>query len=36
MNEVKEWLASKINGWELDYIGLEGIQYQESFGVTTF
>lgn len=36
VNEVKEWLASKINGWELDYIGLEGIQYQESFGVTTF
>ena len=36
VNEVKEWLLSKIKDWEIDYIGLEGIQYQESFGVTTF
>lgn len=35
-HEINEWLQSKIYSWELDYIGLEGIQYQENFGVTTF
>lgn len=36
MNEVKEWLVSMIINWRPDFIGLEGIQYQSSAGVTTF
>lgn len=35
-HKVKEWLISMINLWKPDIIGIEGIQYQESFGVTTF
>ena len=36
MNEIKEWLLSMIVNWKPDFIGLEGIQYQSSAGVTTF
>lgn len=36
VHEINEWLQSKIYNWEIDVVGLEGIQYQESFGVTTF
>ncbi len=35
-NEVKEWLVSMITNWRPDFVGLEGIQYQSSAGVTTF
>lgn len=35
-NMVKMWLISMINNWKPDYIGLEGIQFEQKFGVTTF
>ena len=35
-HEVKEWLISMIENWKPDIIGLEGLQYQQNFGVTTF
>lgn len=37
-HEIKEWLISMVNSWEIDYVGIEGIQYQEKIngGVTTF
>lgn len=35
-HQIKQWLISMINNWEVDYVALEGIQYQERFGVTTF
>lgn len=34
--EVKEWLTSMIQNWDPDVLGIEGIQYQKNFGVTTF
>jgi Holliday junction resolvasome RuvABC endonuclease subunit len=34
--EIKEWMVSIIENWKIDFIGLEGIQYQKNFGVTTF
>lgn len=34
--QVKEWLVSMIENWKIDMVGLEGIQYEEKFGVTTF
>lgn len=36
IHEVKEWLISMIDNYQPDVIGIEGIQYQQSFGVTTF
>ena len=35
-HRVKEWLVSMVHLWKPDLIGIEGIQYQDSFGVTTF
>lgn len=35
-HEVKVWLISMIENWQCDLIGIEGIQYQEKMGVTTF
>lgn len=35
-HEVKVWLISMIENWHCDLIGIEGIQYQENMGVTTF
>lgn len=35
-HDVKIWLMSMIENWKPDVVGIEGIQYQESFGVTTF
>lgn len=35
-HEVKVWLMSMIENWKCDIIGIEGIQYQEKMGVTTF
>lgn len=37
-HQVKEWLISMINTHQIDYIGFEGIQYQQNqqMGVTTF
>ena len=35
-HQVKEWLISMIENWKPDIIGIEGIQYQKNFGVTTF
>lgn len=36
INMLKMWLLSMIEKWKPDYIGLEGIQYEQYFGVTTF
>lgn len=35
-HEVKIWLVSMIENWKPDIVAIEGIQYQQSFGVTTF
>ena len=35
-HQVKEWLISMIENWKPDIVGIEGIQYQKNFGVTTF
>lgn len=35
-NMIKMWAASMINNWKPDYIGIEGIQFEKEFGVTTF
>jgi Holliday junction resolvasome RuvABC endonuclease subunit len=34
--QAKHWLVSIIENWKPDMVGLEGIQYEEKFGVTTF
>lgn len=36
IHSVKVWLTSMIENWKPDLIGIEGIQYQQEFGVTTF
>ena len=36
IHNIKEWLISMIENWKPDIIGIEGIQYQQNFGVTTF
>lgn len=33
---IKTWLLSMIANWRPDFVGIEGIQYEERFGVTTF
>lgn len=33
---IKEWLISIIKTFNIDFVGIEGIQYQEKMGVTTF
>ena len=35
-HEVKEWVLSMVSNWKVDKVGIEGIQYQQSIGVTTF
>ena len=35
-HSVNEWFISMITNWQPDIIGIEGIQYQQQFGVTTF
>lgn len=35
-HEIKLWLISMVENWQCDIIGIEGIQYQQSMGVTTF
>lgn len=35
-NTIKNWLLNMIHNWQPDYVGLEGIQYQQNMGVTTF
>ena len=34
--QVKQWMISLIDQYEIDFVGLEGIQYQTAAGVTTF
>ena len=34
--DVKHWMISLIDQYEVDFIGLEGIQYQSTIGVTAF
>ena len=34
-HKIKEWLISMIENWQPDYIGLEGVQFQETSGVRT-
>jgi len=36
MHSVNEWFESMIQNWNPDVVGIEGIQYQAQFGVTTF
>ena len=36
IHDVRMWLISLIDNWEPDLIGIEGIQYEQNFGVTTF
>lgn len=36
IHEVREWLISMIDSYKPDIIGIEGIQYQQQIGVTTF
>lgn len=33
---IKNWLISMIQNWQPDLIALEGIQFQQNMGVTTF
>lgn len=33
---VKNWLVSMIYNWKPDYVAIEGIQYDQKFGVTVF
>lgn len=40
-SEIRNWLINLINSWKPDYIGIEGIQFQdnkggEKIGITTF
>ena len=34
--EVKNWLINAIENWKIDLVALEGIQYEEKHGVSTF
>lgn len=36
IHEIKLWVMSMVENWQCDIIGLEGIQYQQMMGVTTF
>ena len=36
MVQVKQWMISLIDQFEIDFVGIEGIQYQTAAGVTTF
>lgn len=33
---VKQWMISLIDQYQIDFVGIEGIQYQKEAGVTTF
>lgn len=35
-NRIKQWLISMIDIWKPDMVALEGIQYEQNFGVTVF
>lgn len=35
-NTVKNWMVNMIHSWQPDYVAIEGIQYQQNMGVTTF
>jgi Holliday junction resolvasome RuvABC endonuclease subunit len=34
--QIKNWLINIIKNWGIDFVALEGVQYEERFGVTTF
>ena len=34
--QVKQWMISLIDQFQIDFVGIEGIQYQTAAGVTTF
>ena len=34
--QVKQWMVSLIDQFQIDFVGIEGIQYQTAAGVTTF
>lgn len=36
LHEINVWFMSMLNNWKPDIVGIEGIQYQEKSGVTTF
>lgn len=35
-NQIKTWLINMIENWHIEFVALEGIQYEQNFGVTTF
>lgn len=35
-HRLKEWMFNMITTWQIDKVGIEGIQYQQNMGVTTF
>lgn len=35
-HRIKEWMMSIISTFEIDFVGIEGIQYEQNYGVTTF
>jgi Holliday junction resolvasome RuvABC endonuclease subunit len=36
LHDVNMWLISQIQQWQPDIVGIEGIQYQQQAGITTF
>lgn len=36
LDSVKNWLVSMIENWKPDHIAIEGIQYEQNFGVIVF
>lgn len=36
LHEINIWFISMLKNWNPDFVGIEGIQYQENAGVTTF
>lgn len=34
--QIKQWMLSLIDQFQIDFVGIEGIQYQTAAGVTTF
>ena len=34
--QIKQWMISLIDQFQIDFVGIEGIQYQTAAGVTTF
>lgn len=35
-NQLKQWVISMCSLWNIDWVGIEGVQLQQNMGVTTF